>query len=250
MSRPAAYVICTAPRSGSTLLCDLLKSTGVAGEPASWFHNSSLDEWARALGVSATIADEADYVAELFANARHLGSGGGDVFGLRLQRDSGDFFFATLRQLHPDSKSDVEAFESSFGPTRFIHLVREDKVEQAVSCVRAIQTGLWHVAADGSELERSAPHREPAYDAVAIREHVETFLESDRHWSAWFSQQRITPMRVSYDLLAREPGSVLRGALANLGLDPTLADDVTPGLQKMADAVSEEWVSRFRAEDN
>ena len=199
---------------------------------------------------SATIAEEADYVSELFGAARQLGSRSGDVFGLRLQRDSCDFFFATLRRLHPHSNSDVEAFESSFGPTRFIHLFRDDKVEQAVSCVRAIQTGLWHVAADGSELERSAPHREPAYDAVAIQTHVETFLESDRFWSAWFSQQGITPIRVSYDLLAREPGPVLRGVLANLGLDPTRADDVEPGVQKMADAVSEEWVSRFRAENH
>ncbi|MEM1201062.1 MAG: Stf0 family sulfotransferase, partial [Pseudomonadota bacterium] len=28
-----AYVICTSPRSGSTLLCKLLAPTGIAGKP-------------------------------------------------------------------------------------------------------------------------------------------------------------------------------------------------------------------------
>jgi len=30
-----SYVVCATPRSGSTLLCELLKSTGVAGHPVS-----------------------------------------------------------------------------------------------------------------------------------------------------------------------------------------------------------------------
>ncbi|HMF66717.1 MAG TPA: Stf0 family sulfotransferase, partial [Phyllobacterium sp.] len=40
---PAArsYVICGTPRSGSTLLCDLLESTGIAGRPASYFRSES-----------------------------------------------------------------------------------------------------------------------------------------------------------------------------------------------------------------
>jgi hypothetical protein len=32
-----AYVVCATPRSGSTLLCELLKSTGVAGAPEEYF---------------------------------------------------------------------------------------------------------------------------------------------------------------------------------------------------------------------
>src|SRR4051794_11021098 len=31
------YLVCATPRSGSTLLCELLTSTGVAGRPAEYF---------------------------------------------------------------------------------------------------------------------------------------------------------------------------------------------------------------------
>src|SRR3954447_11167479 len=34
-----AYLVCATPRSGSTLLCELLKSTGLAGRPAEYFEN-------------------------------------------------------------------------------------------------------------------------------------------------------------------------------------------------------------------
>lgn len=37
-----AYVICTSPRSGSTLLCKLLAATGQAGKPKSYFHKPDL----------------------------------------------------------------------------------------------------------------------------------------------------------------------------------------------------------------
>src|SRR4051794_39995083 len=40
-----AYLICATPRSGSTLLCELLKATGVAGRPEEYF------ETLRATGV-------------------------------------------------------------------------------------------------------------------------------------------------------------------------------------------------------
>ena len=40
-----SYIICTSPRSGSTLLCKLLEATGVAGVPGSHFHDPSISDW-------------------------------------------------------------------------------------------------------------------------------------------------------------------------------------------------------------
>lgn len=248
MKRFATYVICTSPRSGSTLLCDMLRSTGVAGNPESWFHRPDLSEWAEALGVSLVAdADETNSVAALFEAARKLGTGSSELFGLRLQRDSFEFFFETLRRFDPDAGTDLERFERAFGSTVFIHLSRTDKIAQAVSCVRAMQTGLWHMAADGSELERSAPHRDPTYDRPAIEEHVETFTQADRLWADWFLEQNIAPVRISYAELADDPALVTRSTLTSLGLDPSHADNLEPGVRKLADATSEEWGARFRA---
>lgn len=48
MSDPGfdTYVICATPRTGSTLLCGLLESSGVAGHPASYFNRRGLHDYA------------------------------------------------------------------------------------------------------------------------------------------------------------------------------------------------------------
>ncbi|MEZ5715175.1 MAG: Stf0 family sulfotransferase [Paracoccaceae bacterium] len=244
----AAYVICTAPRSGSTLLCNLLAATGVAGNPDSHFHEPSLAGWLEAYGLTPRPgAGEREVLEAVFAAARAEGSRGG-MFGLRMQRHSFDFFAGRLAVLFPDRAGDRARIEAAFGPVRFIHLSRGDKVEQAVSFVRARQTGLWHAAPDGSELERLSPPAEPRYDARAIAVEVEALTAQDRAWQDWFAREAIAPMRLGYDALAADPGAALRRVLGFLGRDPAAAEGVVPGVAKLSDALSRDWVARFRAE--
>lgn len=248
-ARYASYVICTSPRSGSTLLCSLLKATGVAGNPASWFHEPSVAEWQTDLGiVPRPAASEREVLQSVFRAAMDKGSGDTGMFGLRLQRHSFDFFHEKLALLHPEPESFVARFERCFGSTLFVHLTRPDKVEQAVSYLKAEQTGLWHVAADGSELERIAPHRDPSYDAQAIGAAFEMMSGYDRDWQEFFLREAIDPVRVCYDALAANPAAVVRDVLNRLGLDAAAAAQIAPGTKKIADETSQDWVARFRAE--
>jgi LPS sulfotransferase NodH len=51
-----------------------------------------------------------------------------------------------LKLLHSEQNSDVERLNTTFGKAAFIFLSRKNKLEQAISCVKAMQTGLWHTA--------------------------------------------------------------------------------------------------------
>ncbi len=148
----------------------------------------------------------------------------------------------------PDAQTDLARFQAVFGRTLFIHLSRDNKVEQAVSYVRAEQGGLWHVAPDGSELERMAPHRDPVYDAGAIGRYVARLDRHDRAWADWFAGQGINPLRLRYEGLARDPAGAVRTILAALNLPLAAADRAVPGVRKLADATSRDWVARFHAE--
>lgn len=249
-ARPfSAYVICTAPRSGSTLLCSLLRATGVAGHPASHFHEPSVADWAEDHGVTPAPGEtRRELLARLFRAAQDTGRGGTGVFGLRLQRGSFDFFARQLAILHPRPAGDAQRMQSAFGPLLFLHLTRPDKLAQAVSYVMATQTGLWHRAPDGRELERLSPPRAPAYDAAAIRARLDEMTAHDAAWRHWFADQGITPLSVTYDDLTADPAATLRRILAALGQDPAAADGITPGTARLADATSADWVHRFRAE--
>lgn len=232
------------------MLCTLLAATGVAGKPGSHFHEPSIASWLEYYQLGAS-PDEAPRktLVRIFDAAIAKGTGGTGMFGLRLQRHSFGFFVEQLALLHPGLPDDRTRFEAAFGRTLFVYLTRPDKVAQAVSCLKAEQTGLWHVAPDGTELERNAPPAEPQYDGVGLRRLYDEFSGFDAAWPEWFAAEGIRPLRITYDELSADPQATLRRVLAELGLDPVAADPVVPGVAKLADRTSAEWVARFRAEN-
>ncbi|MQQ06857.1 sulfotransferase [Epibacterium sp. SM1979] len=249
MTKYNAYFICTSPRSGSTLLCKLLSASGCAGHPKSYFHEADLGAWLSYMKLSPTGDSLRDLDAAL-VRAHHLGRAGGDLCGVRLQRHSFDFFMAQLARRWPQADTDLDRLTQSFGRVRFIHLHRPDVVAQAVSYVRAEQTGLWHRAADGSELERLAPPAPPRYDFAAIHAAVQRFQGDQLDWQAWFTAQGITPYRISYDALAADPSAVLAEVLADLGCDVAAAAHVTAPLARLADATNRDWIERYMHDAN
>lgn len=249
MAHCDSYVICTSPRSGSTLLCKLLAATGVAGNPKSHFHDPSISEWLGYYGLkSDPTASEQEVLAAVFQAAIATGSSETGIFGLRLQRHSFDFFSQKLAVLHAGHGSDVERYRAAFGRTVFIHLTREDKVGQAISYEKAHQTGLWHMAPDGTELERLSPPRAPEYDGEKLKKHFDLLTGFDRDWNAWFAAENIQPYRIIYETLSENPIETLRQTLEFLGLEPNSADGVELGVAKLADDVNHDWAMRFRAE--
>ncbi len=250
MAAPNSYMICTAPRSGSTLLCKMLAATGIAGHPRSLFYRPCLSDWMTRLKleVPANSATQHARLERIMQAALVEGRGGTPVFGLRQQWPSFAFLCKTLARLHPTAKTDRDCIDRSFGPTRFIHLIRSDKLGQAVSYVKAQQTGLWHVAPDGSELERTAPPEAPVYDADRIKNCIASLTSYDLGWTAWFAQEGISPLRICYTDLSQAPGATLRRVLEHVGLDPDAAEGVKPEVRTMADATSRDWIARFRAE--
>ncbi|NKB27680.1 MAG: sulfotransferase [Rhodobacteraceae bacterium] len=248
-ARPNAYMICTSPRSGSTLLCRLLAATGFAGLPDSHFHRPELAAWLKTYGLShADFTSNLSALKAIFAAAIERGTGATGLFGLRMQRVSFDFFMQQLTLLHPDARTDTDRIAATFGQTRFIHLTRLDKLAQAISLVKAQQTGLWHRAADGSELERASAPRAPVYDADAIHRALSEVKELEAAWAEWFDQQAICPSRITYEDLSNNPTATLSKVLDTLGLDPASAEGIQPPVAQLADATNADWASRFRAQ--
>ncbi len=244
-----SYVICTTPRTGSTLLCKLLAATGVAGMPDSHFHVPSIERWLTVYQLDESAFDSRkDALQAIFELALARGMASADIFGLRMQRGSFGFFMEQLSFLSPNLASDVERIESVFGPTTFIHLSRPDRVGQAISRVRAEQTGLWHRHADGSEMERSAPPGQPQYDAKEIARHVEELTELDAAWERWFEEQKLEPLRLTYGALSANPQKELSRVLVSIGCDQSLAHQVETPTRQLADHESELWKQRFLGE--
>jgi trehalose 2-sulfotransferase len=243
------YILCTSPRSGSTLLCSLLAATGVSGNPKSYFHRPDISNWMEELGVELDPdMSEREVLRTVFQAVSLKGSGKTGMFGLRLQQHSFDFFVEKLVVLFPNQANDKERLQAAFGRTLFVHLTRLDKVEQAVSYVKAQQSGLWHLAHDGTELERLSPHQEPAYDRLGLHKCYESMKAYDRNWQDWFRKQGIEPYRISYEALALDPIKTLSQLLDRLGIGREAALGVEVGVKKLADCTNHNWSRQFRTD--
>lgn len=246
----SSYVLCSAPRSGTTLLCDMLARTGVAGQPDSFFREKSLADWCRDWPVAGPIdVTDVAFTARYFEAMRRHGRGQTPHFGLRLMGPDLSFACAWLQRLYPDVQGQRALFEAAFGPLHFIHLSRTDKLAEAVSYVRAEQSGLWHQRPDGTALEQIASTAQPGYNAQAITERLHALQALDADWHIWFRQEQITPLRLRYEDLAADPPATLAKVLDFIGQDGALAADITPGVRKLADAQSVAWIARYRREE-
>jgi trehalose 2-sulfotransferase len=150
----AGYLLCGTPRTGSTLLCGLLASTGVLGRPRSWFREADETDIASELGVPIAGDRPADYrqYVQAVSDAGRTPNG---VFAARIMWGSLDHVVAELAG--PDQPCDLDVLQNALGPLAVIHLRRTDTVGQAVSWCRAEQTGFWQQG-DPPNRPRTSPN--------------------------------------------------------------------------------------------
>lgn len=244
-----AYIICATPRTGSTLLCDLLSSTGVAGEPDSFFMRDPDPVWiARWELPDRRAAVEPQGAAAFLAAAARVGRGQTEIFGARLMQEDREDLMAMARVAYPDQPSDLARIRAAFGRVLFIHLTRADKLAQAVSLVRAEQSGLWHIAPDGSELERLAPPQPPQYDFARIEAARIDLARRDGDWCDWFDREGIRPLRLEYADLSSDPAGSVGQIFGALGLRTPDPRSLRPGVARLSDGLSAEWIARYRSD--
>ncbi|GAA5034183.1 Stf0 family sulphotransferase [Actinopolymorpha pittospori] len=243
MSAPASptdsYLICATPRTGSSLLCGLLASTGVGGRPEAYFRQPNEQSWAERWRIVDRSGhfDYADYVRAAIT----AGSTDNRVFGAKVMWGTLDEVVAKLATVHPKlAGADLELLNQAFGRTRFVFVRRADVVAQAVSWLRAEQTNLWYVGDSG------VSGREPEYDLDGIRGFVRMIEEHNAAWRTWFSSFDVQPHEVVYEELIADMSAVTLGILDHLGLPTT--GSVTPRHQRQADDINAEWMARYRAE--
>ena len=143
-----SLLVCATPRSGSTLLCALLDGTGVAGRPQEFFErlaHSGLPRQPREYFERV----EDPKLLELLAPTDPGTPDPGDPIPQALAEGTTDngVFAAKLMWTHLldlaerlGRPADAALLREHFPDPRYVHVTRRDKIAQAVSLWRAVQT--------------------------------------------------------------------------------------------------------------
>lgn len=237
-----SFLICATPRVGSTLLCGLLKSTGRAGVPESYFRKEDLQDWALKWHLIAEPGQRFKF-SDFAVAARRAGTTSNGVFSARVMWGTMEELIDSLATMRDQSlRSAVELLQEAFGTCDFVYLRREDTVAQAVSLVRALQSGVWHRTQAADPLQGLSA----SYDRAAIESSLTQIERHNAAWIDWFNRHGISPVTVVYEQLSDDPLGTTRELLRKLriDIDPNVPVDA-PNI-RMADRETKTWISRFR----
>lgn len=198
--RKRAIIIFT-PRSGSSWLADLLKSTGVFGFP-----NEYVNQYFFSL-TPFKVRTERDYL-----NAIELHTATENKFCC---------LEATWGEIEQFSTLDFFAF---YKDATFFHLRRRDIISQAISSVIATQTGLFH-RVNGSNITMKGPSEE--VDILSLP-NLSTLIQqwcSQIAYCEWMAEysfmlKNIRATRIFYEDIVRDPAGITRDILSTAGLEP------------------------------
>lgn len=262
-----SYLVCATPRSGSTLLCRALHQTGVAGHPEEYFealvrsglprrpheyfdpqrHANIVERLAfREMPDRAAERNplwQPDTYDRYLAWALAQGTTPNGVFGAKLMWGYLGDFAELLRGIEGMAERPLpELLTRAFPGLRYIRITRENKIRQAVSLWKAVQTQTWKQEA-GEEVTRAV---EPVFSFRAINYLVRQLTAHDASWDAYFLGLGHQPLKLTYEELAQGTAAVVERVLDYLGIPvPASALVEPPRLSVQADAVSEDWVRRF-----
>ncbi len=214
------YLICTLERTGSEYLCWLLRSTGMMGDPQEWYNHNLPQRW----------TPSKSGIPFLEALARETSTVNG-VFGIKMM----------LGCLHNFALLDRwDAIRERFAP-QMVWLRRRDKLRQAISRYRAIETGQWHrTTAD------QPPQTSPRFNARQIWAHHDQLLQWEQDWQREFRAIGERPLEVWYEDIQTDPQPAVREICRLVGVTANPVDLRKCPLVIQRDELTEMWVRRLR----
>lgn len=239
MNPHTLYLICSIERTGSSLLADGLARTGVAGYPREYFHPGFL----RGLAMQRELSRYANY----FAGIIQAGTTANGVWGGKMHWSHMEGLMAVLRYT-PEYRgiSAPTIMASIFPNLRYIWLIRQDRLRQAISLLKAQQTNTWREIA--GQTTARVPAAIPTFDAVALDGLMQEIMAHEIAWQHYFAACGAQPYTVTYEDLHRTHAETIRQILRFLDIDvPTSLMIAAPRLKMQADVLSEEWVQRYHA---
>ena len=264
------YLVCATQRSGSTLLCETLEATGVAGVPREYFEELKetgisrrpreyfwglrSPEVLRLLPAESQLDRESerraswsrdDYAAH-FNAALGAGTTPNGVFGAKLMWSYFPDFLELMRGIPRFAgMGDGSLLNAAFPELSYVFVSRSDKVRQAVSLWRALQTWVWRKSS-GAPPEETLLERQIVYSFDAIDHLLDQLRRQEDAWRGFFFRIGQRPLPLYYEEVASDPDAAVARVLDVLEIPSEHAAPPAPRqIGRQSDEISESWVQSY-----
>ncbi|MEX0807851.1 MAG: Stf0 family sulfotransferase [Dongiaceae bacterium] len=223
------YLLLSQARTGGTFLCEALVRSGMAGVPAEYLNPAAIAAMSKRLGAIGGIA-----LAPLMQELERRRTTSNGVFGLHLH----------LEQLRKPLETPERSVQWLRRFDRIILLVRRDKLAQAVSLERALQTSAWFQTADLRE-DRTAPSLEIRPKMLTM--HLVRLFDQEALMRRSVAALGRPVLEIDYESLDSDFASLWSRVTEFLDLEPIPVASVLPDLERMRDASNDVMVERYMA---
>ena len=210
----------TEGRSGASWLCSLADSTGRLGTAKEWVDDHQMGVKSKHLSVD-------EYIEAIIEN----GKTENNYFALKL-------FPRHLHWFQIRYDCDLISRLRVDHDLLFVFVSRRDRIMQAVSFSKAIQTRAWRA--------QTKEKRSPDYDFLQICRSYFMVNRSYDFWESYVALRDIIPVRFVYEDLLNDPSPFVHEIAKHAGVDDI--EEIESDLSVQRDEESEKWRLRFLSE--
>jgi len=236
MMNPAiCFIVASVQRSGTHLLCSILRSTGVAGSPAEYFLSKPGETWEDRWHAPSREA--------FVQNVLRQNTAANGVFGTVIMWSYFDRMLQMLQEI-PAYKNlkGADLLAEVLRQPRYIWLRRRNRVEQAISWEIACRTGVWAQKIG----EKPQPRIVPKFDFKVIDEWLNRIEAHETGWAKYFRENHIDPLVLFYEDVVACNRSSAEHVLEFLGMSATAAVGiVSSAFEKQANQISQQWMAAY-----
>ena len=236
MKPATSYIIASTQRSGTHLLCSILRSTGIAGCPGEFFLSKPGETWEKRWNSPSRDA----YIERVL----QVNTGRNGVFGAVVMWSYFERMLEMFQELREYKKSTAaELLAELFNRPKYIWLRRKNRVEQAVSWALACQSGIWAQRVGVTP----QPDATPKFDFKVIDEWCNRIAAHEASWANYFRENQIEPVVLYYEDIVASHRTAAERVLEFLALPlPHRMKIPAPAVEKQANEISAQWAASYR----
>jgi LPS sulfotransferase NodH len=161
-----------------------------------------------------------------------------DIWWLHVFHNTNGFRYlkCLMQEVDNNREFNFNKLLNKYFSVKYIHLVRRDKLRQAISLLKARQT---------DQFRFNVPKKnEPYYDIVELEKTLKEIVRLDHQWEIFFERISIQPYRIYYEDMVIDIEDTGFRIADYLGIQKPKPPYI-PYLQRQSDSTNVEWASKW-----